>query len=262
MPQEPNARHRRAKPTAPPSPRHDARTFRALRPPFSASFPPTASPFSRFAVFPTEHGAAIPLALPPSPVAFPSSAPEATSPSTPVPFTLPPGNLPATSREFYKTFHASLTASVSFPPTKQRILVWIEFLMEIPSGSRPTPFDHPPPPRHRFPTSAVLGDIRECDFLGRAIRAGLTTRRVRRPRGTARRRTRNWTANVADCYSAATTSSRSPRCGSAASLHFATAGFREQRISSVRVSVARLGFRIASDALFLLSSGDIGFVEG
>lgn len=41
-----------------------------------------------------------------------------------------PLNLPATSREFCKTFHASLAASVSFPPTKQRILVWIEFLME------------------------------------------------------------------------------------------------------------------------------------
>lgn len=41
-----------------------------------------------------------------------------------------PLNLPATSREFCKTFHASLAASVSFLPTKQRILVWIEFLME------------------------------------------------------------------------------------------------------------------------------------
>lgn len=43
-----------------------------------------------------------------------------------------PPDLPATSREFCKTFHASLAASASFPPTKQRILVWIEFLMGRP----------------------------------------------------------------------------------------------------------------------------------
>lgn len=53
-------------------------------------------------------------------------------------------NLPATSREFYKTFHASLTASASFSQTKQRILVWIEFLMEpTPPGPRPIPFNPP-----------------------------------------------------------------------------------------------------------------------
>lgn len=56
----------------------------------------------------------------------------------PLPKSSPP-DLPATSREFYKTFHASLTTSASFPPTKQRILVWIEFLMEpTPPGPRPT----------------------------------------------------------------------------------------------------------------------------
>lgn len=61
-------------------------------------------------------------------------------------------NLPATSREFYKTFHASLTASASFSQTKQRILVWIEFLMEpTPPGPRPPyPSIHPSPFLHVY----------------------------------------------------------------------------------------------------------------
>lgn len=60
------------------------------------------------------------------------------------PLTNPSETSPATSREFYKTFHASLTASASFSQTKQRILVWIEFLMEpTPPGPRPIPFNPP-----------------------------------------------------------------------------------------------------------------------
>lgn len=74
------------------------------------------------------------------------------------PLTNPPRKLPATSREFYKTFHASLTASASFSQTKQRILVWIEFLMEpTPPGPRPIPFNLP---IHLYPSrlrcSAIL----------------------------------------------------------------------------------------------------------
>lgn len=77
----------------------------------------------------------------------------------PLPRSNPP-DLPATSREFYKTFHASLTASASFPPSKQRILVWIEFLMEpTPPGPRPTLFNHPAF-RRRFPSPAMFGDSR------------------------------------------------------------------------------------------------------
>lgn len=75
------------------------------------------------------------------------------------PLTNPPRKLPATSREFYKTFHASLTASVSFSQTKQRMLVWIEFLMEpTPSGPRPIPFNlpiHLSPSRLRFSATLV-----------------------------------------------------------------------------------------------------------
>lgn len=89
-------------------------------------------PFS-VSPFPAERR--IPSSFPPS---TPSSAPEEQ----------PPPDLPTTSREFYKTFHASLTASTSFSPTKQRILVWIEFLMEpTPPGLRP----HPLQP-FRFPS--------------------------------------------------------------------------------------------------------------
>lgn len=74
---------------------------------FSASFPP----FFRFRRFPAERR--IPLSLSPSllsltlSLTFPSSAPEATYPSAP-PFS---GQLllrALRSREFYKTFHASL----------------------------------------------------------------------------------------------------------------------------------------------------------
>lgn len=64
------------------------------------------------------------------------------------------------SREFYKMFHASLTASASLSPTKQRILVWIEFLMgPTPPGPRPTLFSHPAF-RRRFPSPAIFGDFR------------------------------------------------------------------------------------------------------
>lgn len=57
-----------------------------------------------------------------------------------------PSDPPATSREFYKTFHASLTASAFFLPTKQRILVWIEFLMEPTPPGPSTQLPPPPPP--------------------------------------------------------------------------------------------------------------------
>lgn len=147
MPQEPNARHRELTLRRPPP--ICLHLSRAKT--FSASFPSTTTLFLfcrslRNGVF-----RYFSLSL-----TFPSSVPEETSSfvlaSLPIP--LSSDNLPATSREFYKTFHASLTASVSFPPTKQRILVWIEFLMEpIPSGSRPTPTQ----PSHH---PAFLCDVR------------------------------------------------------------------------------------------------------
>lgn len=108
--------------------RHSPSPSSALRAPlhlFSQTpFPPLflrLHPFFCFAVpCGTAYFARRPLLLPPL------SAPVGN-----------PADLPATSREFYKTFHASLTASASFPPTKQRILVWIEFLMDpTPPGPR------------------------------------------------------------------------------------------------------------------------------
>jgi len=74
-----------------------------------------------------------------------------------------------------------LLLSASFPPTKQRILVWIEFLMEpTPPGSRSTLFNHPV--RRRFPSrySAIRASSANCietsattssyiDFSGHAI---------------------------------------------------------------------------------------------
>jgi len=150
----------------------------------------------------------------------------------------PPGNLPATSREFYKTFHASLTASVSFPPTKQRILVWIEFLMEIPSGSRPSRPSYRRLVTFRLPRcSGIFASA--CDSSGiddaggassSSKRNGVGVPRVReigRRRllfrgggggggGEAQRRLR--------VLRAAVQRARNP-------LHFAAAGFRERRIS-------------------------------
>lgn len=103
-------------------------TFRAN--PFSASFPLRLPPFFCFAEWQVP-----PLLL------FLSFSSSHSSPSSAHESLR---NLPATSREFYKTFHASLTASASFSQTKQRILVWIEFLMEpTPPGPRPIPFNPP-----------------------------------------------------------------------------------------------------------------------
>lgn len=126
-----------SEPAAPAELRFRTRLHLSRANPFSASFPPTTVPF------------------PVSPLPSPSLS--LLSPSSSAPPRSYLRHPPATSREFCKTFHASLAASVSYPPTKQRILVWIEFLMEpTPPGSRPI---HPP-----FLVSFVR-DARRCSTM-------------------------------------------------------------------------------------------------
>lgn len=68
-----------------------------------------------------------------------------------------------TSREFYKTFHASVAASATFPLTKQRILVWIEFLMAADPSRPATLFNCIPSLR---PTAlSYVYDVQRCLYV-------------------------------------------------------------------------------------------------
>lgn len=119
-------------------------TFARFRSFFSTSFSFDCLPFS-VSLFPAERH--IPSLLP---LTTPSSAPEEEPPG-------PAGNV---SRILQNVSRLSYYTSASYPPTKQRILVWIEFLMEpTPPGPQSTLFNHPAF-RRRFPLSAMFGESR------------------------------------------------------------------------------------------------------
>lgn len=138
MLQERNETHRRSYLSPPPLSRPPTlpvlfSIFRA-RKPFFRFFSSDHRLSLRNGVFPT---------VPPLPFSSFSSSSSSSTSLHPLPESDPAATCRQPSREFCKTFHASLAASATFPPSKQRILVWIEFLMEpTPPGAhtlRPRP---------------------------------------------------------------------------------------------------------------------------
>lgn len=92
----------------------------------------------------------------------------------PLPRRNSPGPAGNVSRILQNVSRLSYYTSASYPPTKQRILVWIEFLME---PTPPGPRSHPLQPS-RFPSPLYL--VRECSARSRALSANRSERHRRR----------------------------------------------------------------------------------